>query len=121
LFAAIGIAHGQGDGTTTFNLPDYRGKFLRSVDGGAGNDPDTSSRTAMAIGGNSGDAVGSVQGHQFASHNHTAYHATVGSGNDSAISGFGTGRTTPTDFQSQYAGGNETRPINAYVYYAIKF
>lgn len=29
LFAAIGIAHGQGDGSSTFNLPDYRGQFLR--------------------------------------------------------------------------------------------
>ena len=29
LFAAIGTAHGSGDGSTTFNLPDYRGQFLR--------------------------------------------------------------------------------------------
>lgn len=29
LFAKIGIRHGSGDGTTTFRLPDYRGRFLR--------------------------------------------------------------------------------------------
>ena len=29
LFNKIGITHGQGDGSTTFNLPDYRGQFLR--------------------------------------------------------------------------------------------
>lgn len=29
LFSALGTAHGQGDGSTTFNLPDYRGQFLR--------------------------------------------------------------------------------------------
>ena len=29
LFAAIGTAYGAGDGSTTFNLPDFRGKFLR--------------------------------------------------------------------------------------------
>ena len=29
LFAALGVAHGQGNGSTTFNLPDYRGTFLR--------------------------------------------------------------------------------------------
>jgi len=29
LFAAIGTAHGSGDGATTFNLPDYRWTFLR--------------------------------------------------------------------------------------------
>ena len=45
LFAAIGTAHGEGDGATTFNLPDYRGMFLRGVDNGAGNDPDGEDRT----------------------------------------------------------------------------
>lgn len=59
LFKAIGIAHG-GD-SDSFNLPDYRGRFLRGVDNGAGRDPDTTSRTAMAAGGATGDAVGSVQ------------------------------------------------------------
>ena len=29
LFAAIGTSHGSGDGSTTFNLPDYRWTFLR--------------------------------------------------------------------------------------------
>lgn len=29
LFLAIGTSHGIGDGSTTFNLPDYRGNFLR--------------------------------------------------------------------------------------------
>ena len=33
LFAIIGTNFGQGDGTTTFNLPDYRGKFLRGLGG----------------------------------------------------------------------------------------
>jgi microcystin-dependent protein len=29
LFSVLGTSHGQGDGLTTFNLPDYRGTFLR--------------------------------------------------------------------------------------------
>jgi microcystin-dependent protein len=29
LFMAIGTLHGAGNGSTTFNLPDYRGNFLR--------------------------------------------------------------------------------------------
>ncbi len=33
LFAAIGTVYGSGDGSTTFNVPDFRGSFLR----GAGN------------------------------------------------------------------------------------
>lgn len=29
LFSSIGTFHGNGDGSTTFNLPDYQGQFLR--------------------------------------------------------------------------------------------
>ena len=31
LFAAIGTVYGQGDGSTTFNVPDFRGSFLRGA------------------------------------------------------------------------------------------
>jgi microcystin-dependent protein len=61
LYTAIGTNYGYGDGSTTFNIPDLRGKFPRGYDHGAGNDPDVSSRTAQATGGNTGDNVGSVQ------------------------------------------------------------
>lgn len=61
LFTAIGTKHGQGDASTTFNLPDYRGRFLRGFDNGTARDPDAASRTAMALGGATGDGVGSVQ------------------------------------------------------------
>ena len=38
LFAIIGTNFGAGDGSTTFNVPDYRGKFLRGLGGNsAGN------------------------------------------------------------------------------------
>jgi microcystin-dependent protein len=39
LFLVIGTIYGVGDGTTTFNLPDYRGEFLRGWDHGRGVDP----------------------------------------------------------------------------------
>ena len=80
LFTIIGVTHGSGNGATTFNLPDYRGRFLRGVDGVAGNDPDKASRTSMAAGGNTGNNVGSIQGQATAKnglaltdpgHNHT--------------------------------------------------
>ncbi len=62
LFAAVGSTHGSGNGTTTFALPDYRGRFLRGVDQGAGRDPNRGARSAPSAGGNGGDNVGSVQG-----------------------------------------------------------
>ena len=42
--------------------PDLRGRFVRGVDSGAGQDPDAAKRTASALGGNTGDRVGSFQG-----------------------------------------------------------
>jgi microcystin-dependent protein len=36
LFAAIGTSFGAGDGSTTFNVPDLRGRVLAGLDAGAG-------------------------------------------------------------------------------------
>jgi microcystin-dependent protein len=66
LFAAISTAHGSGDGSTTFHLPDLRGRFMRGVDGAVARDPDRAARTAANSGGNTGDNVGSVQGNATA-------------------------------------------------------
>ncbi len=76
LFAAIGIAHGRGDTKCSFqdgcdfNLPDYRGRFLRGVDAGADRDKDSAKRTAPAPGGNVKTKVGSVQSAAFQPHAH---------------------------------------------------
>ena len=74
LFDAIGTAHGDGNGSSTFHLPDYRGVFLRGVDHGAGNDPDASNRPAANPGGNENDRVGSVQSDAIRQHNHNMAH-----------------------------------------------
>lgn len=117
LFTAVGTAHGAGDGTTTFNLPDYRGLFLRGVDSGVGNDPDAASRVAAAAGGNTGDLVGSVQADDFKSHTHDA------KGTADVTAGIGTSvltATANTPASLLATGGNETRPKNAGVHWLIK-
>ena len=63
LYNAIGVSWGVGNGSTTFNLPDLRGMFLRGVSGDSRNDPDAGSRVVLADkGGNTGNNVGSYQG-----------------------------------------------------------
>ena len=63
LYNAIGVSWGTGDGSTTFNIPDLRGMFLRGVAGtDTIGDPDAGKRLANANGGNSGNNVGSYQG-----------------------------------------------------------
>jgi microcystin-dependent protein len=75
LYAVIGT--GWGGSGSSFNLPDTRGRFLRAVDGGEGNDPNTIDRTAVNTGGNTGDKVGTLQGDTLQRHQHLAAGETV--------------------------------------------
>ena len=52
LFALIGITYGPGNGTTTFNLPDYRGRVLVAADNEAGVTPEAQ------VGANFGNEAG---------------------------------------------------------------
>ncbi len=145
LFGVIGTAHGGTTSLSQFNVPDYRGMFLRGVDtAGAGSrDPDSATRTAAATGGNTGNAVGSVEA-QGTSRNGLALtdpgHAhTVVDGSGAIATGPALGAGTyvvPTSLSSGTtivtttvtptgvtlgAGDHETRPVNAYVNYIIKY
>ncbi len=139
LFTAIGTAHGTPD-ALTFNLPDYRGYFLRGADLNAGRDPDRGGRTSMAAGGRSGDAVGTVQSGAVGSHNHGASAVMGGNpfsstaiGNSEMRNGFSTGgnfhdngnagvsrHPLPVTVSVQAAGGGESRPLNASVNWIIR-
>lgn len=134
LFDAIGTAHG-GDGNN-FNLPDLRGRFLRGVDGMAGRDPNAATRAAANTGGNSGNAVGTVQGGSVGAHTHPIDMQTSdqsmamrGPGAD-YVGGFaGGGIFTGERWQLRTLGirgitgpseGGETRPVNVAVNFIIK-
>lgn len=133
---------GTGGGNGSFNLPDFRGRFLRGLTATSVNDPDAALRIASNPGGNTGDNVGSLQYYATAKpnspfttssdglHAHNVPHAPVnnnayaiagghyGIWNDNAITIDAAGKHTHT----VTAGYNaESRPINTYVNYIIKF
>ena len=138
LYEEIGTAWGYGNNITTFNLPDLRGYFLRGVAFSSTRDPDVTSRTAQAQGGNIGNNVGTVQPSSFASHAHGVtdpQHThcvnydnnkyAIGSDGNNPVSNNGSNKlaTDPssTGITIDLTGGMETRPLNAYVIYMIKY
>ncbi|MEN0045501.1 MAG: tail fiber protein [Bacteroidota bacterium] len=137
LFVVIGTNWGAGDGSTTFNLPDLRGQFLRGVSGSSSEDPNRNNRTAKYSGGNTGNNTGSYQSDEFRSHNHTYNDIFFSQGINSIPNGISS-TSVPQDFgtrgepdfnnvgaqflrTSSSRGGSETRPKNAYVNYIIKY
>ena len=131
LFAAIGTAHGAGDGATTFNLPDYRGMFLRGVDNGAGNDPDGEDRSVGSV---QDHAVG-THGHEIddPGHDHSPPDRAGADFNFRGLQFYGSGAGFGSSPTSQEVTGitvttptganvsSETRPVNSAVNYIIKY
>ena len=106
LFAAISTTYGVGDGSTTFNLPDLRGYFVR----GSGTNSD----------GTAAGTFGAKQADEFKSHTHNLWRhngTANGSNNDATRFNdfFGLG-ALPTEA----TGGTETRPKNIAMLYCIK-
>ncbi len=102
LFLAIGTTFGAGDGSTTFNLPDLRGEFVRGFDDGRGVDANR--------------VFGSQQADELKSHKHSVGFAwgTVGGA-------FGNSPHTAGSTWTSSTGGTETRPKNVALNYCIKF
>lgn len=143
LFAAIGTTFGAGNGSSTFNVPNLRGEFIRGWDNGRNVD--------------AGRTFGSAQAEEIKTHNHALTdpghsHSVSDPGHNHTVSpaayapgaapgsrnmtpsqvGWGTQYTTTsattgitvgsnsTGISIQSTGGAETRPRNIAMLYCIK-
>ncbi|MCP4134529.1 MAG: hypothetical protein GY754_26380 [bacterium] len=131
LFNVIGTSWGNGNGATTFSLPDLRGRFLRGVDGDAGNDQDKNARfslyngnTGNLVGSYQGDAIRNITGQIGGDSNEAKRDSTEGafSSTDGGLgnSGDGNGCLHYFDASRVVPTGADNRPKNAAVYYIIK-
>jgi microcystin-dependent protein len=105
LFATIGTAFGSGDGSTTYNLPDLRGRVTAAADnmGGTG-----AGRISLAYGGTAGEQNHILSASEIPPHSHSG-----ATGNDSpdhshAETAFMTssGITGPSSGGPAFLGGN---------------
>lgn len=112
--------YGRGDGSSTFNLPDLRGKFVRGLDGGANID------TGRALGTYQLDALQNVTGSvgpvQFRNAPAVTGPFTIGAngsaGNDS--SGGDVSKTVEFNLSNVARTADETRPKNIAYGFIIK-
>lgn len=131
----------KGTGADFFRIPDLRGVFLRGVNGGRNDtfqDVDLNSRVRLKGGASiSLDSPGSYQKDAVIKHRHSIAQQSWGgefstpqgiSGNtanadgnfDSSQLATGIDRNNVPLAIENYGSGNETRPVNAYVYFVIK-
>ncbi len=145
LFAAIGTAFGAGDGSSTFQLPDLRGEFVRGWDDSRGVDSGRNFATTQSSQNKQHNhSTSSSSSISPSSHNHVFpgddqfanangvggwSNRTSGSFNYDAKSQSGNGRvyltsdatlSVSTSVTVNNDGGNEARPRNIAMMYVIK-
>lgn len=111
LFDIIGTTYGAGDGSTTFNLPNFVGLFVRGLDEGRGIDDGGGAR-----------AVGSVEEQMIKIHPHPySYHTADSGGPTLNTSGAAGGYYVSLDTTSSGSyGGADQRPKNYAMRYLIR-
>ncbi len=109
LFAVIGTTYGVGDGSTTFNLPDTRGRV--AIDDGTG-----SGLTARTLGQTGGEETHTLSTAELAAHTHgVSVRPNTGTQQQPAK---GTG--TPTDTLTSASAGSDTPHNNMQPYIVFK-
>lgn len=121
LFTAIGTTHGAGDGSTTFNLPDLRGRVSAGKDDMGGTAANRLTTGGSGVNGASLGASGGADTHtltvaQMPSHSHAIHFknaGTAGSGSGLMRSNAGTDDGASQSFADSTGSGtahNNTQP-----------
>jgi hypothetical protein len=98
-----------------FAVPDLRGMFLRGADFAGLWDLDNVTRFGFGIG-VGGANYGTYEYQQFLSHTHNLLFSTVAGGIATLTSASASANAT-----TFATGGSETRPVNAYVNWVMKY
>lgn len=79
LFSVIGETFGEGDGSTTFNVPDLRGRLPVGLDNMGGNSADrVTAAEADTLGGTEGEEAHQLTVAELAAHDHTGNAQSAG-------------------------------------------
>lgn len=117
LYAVLGDRYGSN--STRFRVPDYRGRFLRGWDHGAGRDPDAAYRLDRGDE-TAGDAIGTTQESEILAHTHVflTYGSKAVDGDESLA--FFTPGSTEYNGKIEENEGKESRPFNVALIAIIK-
>lgn len=107
LFSAIGTTFGTGDGSTTFNLPDFRGRIAAGKDNMGGTSANRLTGITGSVDGDVLGAVGGEEGHALTSAENAAHTHFVA--NNTAATVLPSILTSTTTMLRQVGNGTNTQ------------